>query len=185
MTARTLDAVLRQRSETVWATEALELPLARVVAVSDSRGANVPFEVHDGTIVIEKRNATSLFARIELSEGLVPASALEQAKLDLEREKVASGERLGRRTLLVSVVTALVSAGAAIAVAAIANHSGKADKPQPASYRDLDECREGLNNLKTLATLDHQTLPDLRSAVRRQVDLCSDRLRAAMAASPP
>ena len=183
MTVRTLDVTLRKRSETAWASDALQLPVARVVSVFDAHGANIPFEIHDGTIVADECNAASLFARIELSEDLVAASALEQMKLDLERQKVASSERLARRTLLVSVATALVSAAAAIAVAVITNHSGKPDQPQPASYRDLDECREGLNNLKTLSALDQQTLSDLRTAVRRQADDCIARLKAAMSAS--
>ncbi len=154
VTVRTLDAVLRNRSEGAWATPALELPAARVVAVLDSRGTSIPFEIHDGTVVVDKRSSASLLARIELPEDLVTASALEQLKLNLERAKVESAERLSRRTLLVSVATAVVSAGATIGVAAISNFSSKPDKPQPASYRDLDECREGLNQLKTLAALD-------------------------------
>ena len=131
---------------------------------------------------LEKANIGTPTARIELQEDLAAASTLEESKLDLEREKVASSERLSRRTLVVSVITAVLSAGATIAVAAIAN-LGKADKPQTAAYRDLNECRDGLDNLKTLSALDQQTLPDLRAAVRRQVDACIDRLRAAMSAS--
>jgi hypothetical protein len=184
MTVRTFDAVLRKRSEKVWASEALHLPKARVVSVLDDRGSNVPFETENDSIVVDKHNVTSLSARIELLEDLVAESAVEQMKLSLEREKVASADRLGRRTLWVSVVTAILSAAAALGGATIASHSTKADKPQLATYRDLDECREGLNNLKTLAALDQQTLPDLRAAVRRQVDACSDRLKAAMSASP-
>jgi hypothetical protein len=185
VTLRTIDAVLRRQSAGVWATEALDLPMARVIAVLDAQGASVPFQIHDGTIVVTKRALASLTARIELSEDLVTASALEQMKLDLEREKLASGERSTRRTLVVSVATAVVTAIATIAVAYITNIAGEAHKPQPAAYRELNECREGLDNLKTLANLDQQTLPDLRTAVRRQVDDCSDRLRAAMSASSP
>jgi hypothetical protein len=141
------------------------------------------FEVRSGAIIVKKASTTSLIARIELQEDLVTASALEQSKLDLEREKVASGEQLSRRTLIVSVIAAVLSAGAAIGVAAITNLGGKADKPQPAAYRDLNECRDGLDNLKTLSGLDRQTLPDLRAAVRRQADACIDRLRSAISAS--
>jgi hypothetical protein len=184
MTARTLNAVLHFESDGSWTSEALTLPSARIAAVLDQSGTAVPFEVRNGKISTEKRH-TSLVARIELEAEFVAASDLEQSKLALEREKVASSDRLGRRTLIVTVVTALVSAGATIAVATIANPGGEKGKTPAAAYRDLNECRDGLNNLKTLAGLDQQTLTDLRMAVRRQVDDCVERLRSAMAASPP
>ncbi len=84
-----------------------------------------------------------------------------------------------------TVITALVSAGATIAVATIAKPGGDKGNAPVAAYRDLNECRDGLDRLKTLAGLDQQTLGNLRLAVQRQVDDCVQRLQAAMAASPP
>ena len=184
MTTRMLDVVLHCESDGSWTSEALPLPGAQIAAVLDLRNTAVPFEVRNGKIFTEKRH-TSLVARVELHAEFVAASDLERSKLALEREKVASSDRLGRRTLIVTVVTALVSAGATIAVATIANPGGEKGKTPVAAYRDLNECRDGLDNLKTLAGLDQQTLADLRVAVRRQVDDCMERLRVAMAASPP
>jgi hypothetical protein len=182
MAVHILDVVLRKRADGNWETEALSLPTARLVAVFDKQN-KLSFEVRSGAVVVKEGNTTSPVARIELQKDLIAASALEQSKLDLEREKIASSELLARRTLFVSVVTAVLSAGATIAVATIANLGGKGEKPQPVVYRELNECRDGLDNLKTLSALDQQTQPDLRAAVRRQADTCIERLRAAMAAS--
>jgi hypothetical protein len=184
MSLRTFDVVLRKNEEGRWTTDAMQLPDARVQAVLDGKGASVPFQVADRGIALDKRSSTTFLARIELPSELVTSAALEQAKLDVERDKVVSAERSGRRTVYVSVITAVVSAAATIAVAAITNGVGKPDKPQVSNVRDISECREGLINLKTLAALEQQTLPDLRTAVRHQVDDCTDRLKSALAAAP-
>lgn len=183
MTRKTFDIVLRKRSETIWTTDALGLPTARILEVNDQRDVSVPFERVDGGLKIGKRAAGPLVGRLEVIEELTTLSALETMKLDLEREKVASEERHAKRTLLVSIVTAVISAGAAIGVAAIANPS-KPDRPVGASYKDINECREELNRLTTLAALDQQTLDTLRIAVRSHIDRCKERLKSAMDASP-
>jgi hypothetical protein len=184
MTTQTIDVVLRRRGDGNWESDALALPNARVVEVVD-RDRKLSFEIHGGHVEVEKAPAvTTLVARIELGEELVSASALERSKLDLEREKIASGERLARRTLIVSILTALLAAGATIEVGWMTNFGPKSEKPPPSAYKDLNECREALVNLKTLSNLDQQTLPNLRAAVRSQADACIGRLQAAMSASP-
>lgn len=184
MTARRLDAVLQREPDGSWTSEALALPSTRIVAVLDQGGTPVQFDIHDGRISTDGEHV-SLVARVELQAVFVAAADLERSKLALEREKVESSDRLGRRTLIVTLVTALVSAGAAVVVATIPKLGGEKEKAPVAAYRDLNECRDGLNNLKTLSGLDQQTLGDLRLAVQRQVDDCMVRLRTAMAASSP
>ena len=181
MTMRTLDAVLRKRLDGNWETEALGLPGARVMAVLDGKRTLV-FEVRNDMILTNAANVAFPVARIELHDDLVSSAALEQSKLDLEREKIASGERLSRRTLVVSVLTAAVTAGATIAVAAFTTGGTKL---QAAVFRDLNQCRNGLVDLKTLATLDRQTLPNVRAAALRHADACIERLDPAIAASAP
>ena len=97
----------------------------------------------------------------------------------MERERIISDERAGRRTLWVSIGTAVISAAAAIGVALIA-HIGGGGTSVAKTYKDLVECRESLNRLSTLAGNQQQTLNSLRDAVGRSIDSCSERLEAAI-----
>jgi hypothetical protein len=186
VTVRTFDAVLRKKSDGGWTSEALTLPKARVAAVLSAKGDSLPFDPKQGTISVAK-GAAPLYARIELPAELIEASTLDQAKVALERDKLAVEERAGRRTLLVSVVTAIVSAAAALGVALITNLGGSPSPHPiaPTAYKDLVDCRESLNTLASLANLNQQSLQSLKEAVGRHVEACRDRLSTAIAASQP
>lgn len=187
MSARTLDVVLKDRGDSIWVSDALKLPQAHVASIVDGAGKPVAFDMRGSTVTL-KNQVAPIIARIELPEALVEVSALDRAKVELDREKLAVEERGGRRTLWVSLATAVVSAAATIGVALVTNLGGSSAPkaaPAPTAYRDLVDCRESLNVLGSLTNLDPQTLQNLKEAIRRHVDTCKDRLDIAIAASPP
>ncbi|MGH2343540.1 hypothetical protein ACRC7T_18940 [Segnochrobactraceae bacterium EtOH-i3] len=184
--SRVFDVAAQRRPDGRWSTDALSLPSARLLSVRDETGTSLPFHSLDGQIDIGLSTPSSLTGRIEVSDDLVRSSVIDEAKLKFEADKAASLERQTRLTLVTNVITAVISAAAALGVAALAG--GRSAQPSPSGpphiYRDLAECRDGLNSLKTLALLDQQTLPDLRTAVGGRVNDCLPRLSAAMAATP-
>lgn len=186
MTILTFDVMLKKQSGQAWTTDALALPKARLESVQSADGDAVEFDRQADKIIMSKPGSGKLVGTIELPEDLVAASLIEKTKLDFEREKLAGEERAGRRTLWISLTTAIVSALATVAVAFIAQSGSSKPSSQPSvsqAFKDLVECRESLNRLATLAHLDQQTLTNLQEAVGRSVADCSDRLDRAIGAA--
>jgi len=183
MTGRSFEILLSKRNDQLWESDALALPKVRLLSVADVGGRSLPYTLKDDATVSTNSRASSLVGRVELPEDLVAQSVLDQAKIDLDRQRLEVEERGARRTLLVGLATALVSAVATIVVAAI-SHIGATAPVAPKAYQDLVECRESLNVLVTLSQSAQQTLPNLREAISRSVESCRERLNTAIVASP-
>jgi hypothetical protein len=183
MTVPYIDALLVRQSDNSFRSEAVRLPSARLGNVFRLSGERLDFREADGGVLAECGDER-IVGRVELTDSLVAASEVQKAKDSVERERIISDERAGRRTLWVSIATAVISAAAAIGVALIA-HIGGGGTSVAKTYKDLVECRESLNRLSTLAGNQQQTLNSLRDAVGRSIDSCSERLEAAIHGSEP
>ena len=183
MTVRYIDALLVRQADKSFRSEAVKLPSSRLGDVFRLTGERLDFREADGGVLAECDDK-QIVGRVELTDSLVAASEVQKAKDSVEREKIVSEERAGRRTLWVSVTTAVISAAATIGVALIA-HIGGGGTSSGKTYKDLVECRESLNRLSTLAGNQQQTLNSLRDAVGRSIDACSERLEAAIHGSEP
>ena len=183
MSIPSIDVLLERKTENSFRSEALRLPASRLGDAFRLTGERLDFQEADG-VVIAKCADDRLVGRVELTEPLVSASEVQRVKDSVEREKIASEERAARRTVWVSVASAVISAAAAIGVALIA-HLNAAAPSTAKTYKDLVESRESLNRLETLAGNQGQTLVSLREAVDRSIDVCKDRLEAAISGSAP
>jgi hypothetical protein len=182
MTNRAFDIVLLKRPDDTWGSDALALPKARLLSVTEATGQPLSYSLKEDATVAVNSAASSLVGRLELPEELVAQSALDQAKLTLDREKLEIEERAGRRTLWAALATAILSSLATVVVAFI-THLGASTPSAPKAYQDLVECREDLTRLASLAQLEQQTLPKLREAVSHSVGSCRERLNTAISAS--
>jgi hypothetical protein len=183
MSIPSIDVLLERKTENSFRSEALKLTSSRLGNAFRLTGEPLDFQETDG-VVLAKCADDRVVGRVELMEPLVTASEVQRVRDSVEREKIASEERAGRRTVWVSVASAVISAAAAIGVALIAHLDG-APPSTAKTYKDLVECRESLNRLGTLAGNQGQTLGSLREAVDRSILACKDRLEAAIAGSAP
>ena len=183
MTVPYIDALLVRQADKSFRSEAVKLPSSRLGDVFRLTGERLDFREADGGVLAECDDER-IVGRVELKDSLVAASEVQKAKDLVERERIVSEERAGRRTFWVSVTTAVISAVATIGVALIA-HIGGGGTSGAKTYKDLVECRESLNRLGTLAGNQQQTLNSLRDAVGRSIDSCSERLEAAIHGSEP
>ena len=187
MTGLSFDVALTKTGDDVWTTNALSLPNAHLASVYSARTAAIKHQVEGHNIRVGNAAATHLMGRLVLPDALVAASTLEEAKVQLEREKVQLEDRANKRTVWVSVATAIIAATATIGVALIASPGGKPTPPStaPNAFRDLVECRQSLNRLTSLAPNGQQTLTTIREAITLHATVCDDRLAAAIAAASP
>jgi hypothetical protein len=105
-------------------------------------------------------------------------SALEQAKLEFERERVAIEERGRKRTFVWTVVSGILTAAVTISVAWIGAIGGKDDGERPGvtavAEQRLVACRDSLSRLISLSELESQTLQALAAAVARHKQACDE-----------
>jgi hypothetical protein len=165
-----------------WRSCLLDVPGVEVLKAWNEDGASVAFE-QQGILLRAEPDITLARAQLRLTADLVAASALDDAKLNFDREKLASDDRSSRRTVWFTVIAALISATATIAVALIAR-PGQTPVQAPPGYRQLSECQRSLDRLATLSSLPTQTLGDLQAAVKNHEDACRDSLRAAVESAP-
>jgi hypothetical protein len=166
-----------------WRSCALDMPGAEVIDVSDDTGAQTPFE-RLGNVLNVRPDVRLARARLRLRTDLIPASALSDAKVNFDQQKLASDERAGRRTLWISLASAIISAAATMSVALIARPGQSNTAAALPTLHQLLSCQESLDRLRTLSALSTQTLGDLRAAVQHHDDACRDALKAAVDSSP-
>ncbi len=166
----------------IWRCCALELPGVEVLGLWDAAGADIAFQRVDGVVKV-RANVQPVRAQIRFPTPLVPASALDDAKLAFDRQKLAADERASRRTLWFSLAAAVVAAIATISVALIAKIGPTGTAVAPTLHQ-LVTCQESLDRLRTLANLSTQSLGDLKTAVQHHDDVCRDPLNAAVDSSP-
>jgi hypothetical protein len=162
-----------------WHSALLDLPGADATAAWDATGGAVEFTVADRSVRASPAREVSLL-RVRLGSDLVAASALDEAKLAFDREKLAADERAGRRTIWFSLAAAVISAAATITVALIAKPAPAALAPPPPTYRQLLTCQQGLDTLTQLSHLPTQTVGDLQAAIQHYEATCRDPLKAAV-----
>lgn len=167
----------------VWRCCLLEIPGCEVLKLWDEAGEKVPFERVENAVKVPA-NAKLARAQLSLPTELVPGSALSDAKLAFDQQKLAADERAGRRTVWFSLAAAIVAAAATVSVALIAKIGPSSTAAAPPTLRELLSCEESLDRLRTLAKLPTQSLRDLKTAVQRHDDACRDQLRAAVDSLP-
>ena len=159
-----------------WYSGALGLPQARVMSVRTNLGELVHFAPDDQGIAIVGTTANQLEAHIEVASDLL-------SQEDIERQKLEYEERGRRNTFLWSIGSGLLTAAVTLGVAWVnkpAVQHGKQTSAPP-SFADLDQCRDSLERLSTLASNEDQILEDIRKLVRSHDEACRDRLEAALA----
>lgn len=159
-----------------WTSPAFRLPGAKLNAVHDAGGrARTDATLEGGLLVIAPDSPSPVMATVEVPSDLMLPSALEQAKLDLEREKLALEEANHRRTWQWSIASALLTGAVSIAVAYMGkSDSGKSIANTGPTADAVETCRNSLKRLPLLAATNDQTVTSLAEAIRRHEADCDE-----------
>ena len=159
-----------------WLSPALKLLGAKLMAITDDAGTNVTgATVIDGAIHCDGSEATLTTATLEVPGDLTLQSTLDQAKLELERERIALEESNRRRTWQWSIGSAVLTAAVTLTVAYM--NSAKSVRPTVVAgpSRDaIETCRASLQRLPLLAGASNQTVTSLAEAIRRHQADCDE-----------
>jgi len=160
-----------------WVSDALKLPGAQLVKVNDSSGIPLRgYDLSDGAVTGSGQSPEGCVATLEVPANLVPHSALEQARFDLERDKLLLEEANRKRTWLWSISSAVLTAAVTLAVA-LMSRSGPAASPISFSgptAEAIEACRASLRRLPLLARSSGQTVVALSEAVGRHEAECDE-----------
>ena len=159
-----------------WRSGALALPQARVKSVRDIQGNLLSFAPAEDGIAIDSDAEGPLEARLEVAGSLL-------SREDIERQKLEYEERGRRSTFLWSIGSGVLTAAVTLGIALVNRPSPpRAEQVKaPLNFAELDQCRDSLERVATLANLQDQTLEDLRKLIRSHDEACRDRLEAALA----
>ena len=129
----------------------------------------------DGAVIALVGGGKPAAATLEVPGDLTLQSTLDQAKFELEREKVALEESNRRRTWHWSIGSALLTAAVTLTVA----YFNKADPSKPAASSGpaadaVETCRSSLHRLPLLAASNNQTITSLAEAIRRHQADCDE-----------
>jgi len=159
-----------------WISPAFELPGAKLTGFTDAAGSNFTgASLVDGAILLAADGGKLAAATLEVPGDLTLQSTLDQAKFELEREKIIIEESNRKRTLQWSVGSAVLAAAVTLTVAYI-NKSGLA-KPAAVSGPSVDAveaCRASLQRLPLLAASNGQSVTSLAEAIRRHQADCEE-----------
>jgi hypothetical protein len=159
-----------------WLSPALQLPGAKLLGIAGDAGHSVTgATLTDGAILAPSGEEPLTVATLEVPGDLTLQSVLEQAKLDLEHEKIALEEANRRRTWQWSIGSAVLTAVVTLTVAYM-------NKPDPArpivgtapSSDSVEACRASLQRLPLLAATNNQTVASLAEAIRRHQADCDE-----------
>lgn len=104
------------------------------------------------------------------------SQAIEEKKLEFEREKLALEHTWRRNTYRWSIASAFLSAAVTVGVAFIASGGSSSKVASPAIAKGpVQACRDSLRRLETLSgAVATQTVTDLMDAIRLHKDQCDD-----------
>lgn len=160
-----------------WVSDALKLPGAKLAKVSDSAGMPLRgYELSDGAVIGTGFQPDSCVAVVEVPSDLMPHSAIEKAKLDLEREKLVLEEANRKRTWAWSIGSAVLTAAVTITVALVSKSESSASSSRvtgPATGA-IEDCRTSLRRLPLLARTSGQTVVALSEAINRHEVECDE-----------
>ena len=159
-----------------WLSPALKLPGVKLAGISDDTGSVVVgATLVDGTVLAPPGEMMPAVATLEVPGDLTLQSTLDQAKFDLEREKVALEESNRRRTWQWSIGSAVLTAAVTLSVAYMNKADpGKTPSGSGPSSDAIETCRASLNRLPLLAASSGQSLPSLAEAIRRHQADCDE-----------
>lgn len=147
-----------------------------MTGVTDGAGAHVAgATLKDGAILSSVSGEMLTAATLEVPGDLTLQSTLDQAKFELEREKVALEESNRTRTWQWSIGSAVLTAAVTLTVA----YMNKADPGKPTagtgpSSDAIEACRVSLQRLPLLAAANNQTVASLSEAIRRHQADCDE-----------
>ena len=159
-----------------WLSPAFKLPGAKLAGITDDAGGSVAgMTLVDGAILAPVGGGTLATATLEVPGDLTLQSTLDQAKFELERQKIALEESNRRRTWQWSIGSAVLAAAVTLSVAYI----NKADPAKPTtgtgpSSDAIETCRGSLQRLPLLAAANNQSIASLAEAIRRHQADCDE-----------
>ncbi len=159
-----------------WTSPAFRLPGTKLTAVHDAGGrARTDAMLEGDLLAIASDSPSPVMATVEVPSDLMLPSALEHAKLDLEREKLALEEANRRRTWQWSIASALLAAAVSVAVAYMGQSDSGTSIARAGPTADaVETCRHSLKRLPLLAMANDQTVTSLAEAIRRHEADCDE-----------
>ena len=161
-----------------WASDALAWPGARVERVfSDSSNENIAFTIDDGFVLLRDPPHQPLYALVSIRNDLLLGAADVVAPHALEEAKLALEEKWRRRTFVWTIASVLITAAVSVSIAII-----QLDEPDGGRFPEgvvagkIQECRDSLQRLETLANVPGQTVVKLKEAVNRHEQACDETL---------
>ena len=163
-----------------WTSDALAWPGASVERVfSNSSGQDIAYTMDDDFVLLRAPadQHLPLYAVVSIRNDLLLGAVDAIAPHALEETKLALEEKWRRRTFVWTIASALITAAVSVSVAII-QFDGSDDGrfPESAVVGKIQECRDSLQRLETLANISGQTVGNLKDAVNRHKQACDETL---------
>ena len=112
-----------------------------------------------------------IYALVSIRNDLLLGAADAVAPHALEEAKVALEEKWRRRTFVWTIASALITAAVSVSIAII-----QLDESDGIVAGKIQECRDSLQRLESLANISGQTVVNLQDAVNRHKQACDETL---------
>jgi len=144
---------------------------------SDSSNEDIAFTIDDGFVLLRDPAHQPIYALVSIRNDLLLGAADTVAPHALEEAKLALEEKWRRRTFVWTIASALITAAVSVSIAVI-----QLDEPDGGRFPEgvvagkIQECRDSLQRLETLANVPGQTVVKLKEAVNRHEQACDETL---------